>query len=221
MSHADHLNSDTGKPAPWPQERTLSLVPSAGVMQACAAAIDFDAPTCGHTSAFTATRLAPGAEAAEVLCDACFSQQRDADSAVRSAQLPVLAGAECLFCGSSGPCKDYQHMGAAMCESCCKASIANLRAIEAKQVPKSEVPDEVLRGLLYIGAKEAQTSAATLASLGITRVLICCDFLPAYHAPGQASGLRYHRLAVQDSLAQNIRAFLPSALAVSARPPMQ
>jgi len=90
------------------------------------------------------------------------------------------------------------------------------RTIEmTRLVPQDVVPDEVTPGVLFIGSKESAANPATLARLGISRVLICCDSLRNYCEPSAA--LLYHRLPLADSLAQGLTAFLPNALAFIAQ----
>ena len=169
------------------------------------------------------TRQPPSGGPAAIICEACFSRVRDADAAARLAGVPSAPpGAECFGCGtaSGGATRVITHPDVELpfCLACIEASKERERALErGRAVPQDVVPEEVLAGVLYIGAKEAQANRATLASLGITRVLVCCDSLPAYHAPGAASGLTYHRLPLADSLAQGLRAYLPSALAFIAQ----
>jgi len=148
---------------------------------------------------------------------------RDADAAARLAGVPgAPAGAECFSCGgASGGTKRvivHPDVGLPFCMACLEASKERERALErGRAMPQDVVPEEVLAGVLFIGPKEAQANRATLASMGITRVLVCCDSLPAYHPPGAASGLTFHRLPLADSLAQGLIAYLPSALAFIAQ----
>ena len=72
------------------------------------------------------------------------------------------------------------------------------------------VPDEVLPGV-FIGPKEAAYNRETLRRLGITRVIICCDCIPAYHEEDPT--IFYLRIPIKDSLFQNLTAFLPTAMA--------
>ena len=124
------------------------------------------------------------------------------------------------------------------CDTCRARSVAGLRAHEASAVPRAAVePDEVVRGLLYIGPKEAANDAAMLARLGIRRVLVCCDAIRPPLAPSTVEGggggggggggagsflasgptgapaLRFHRLDMRDSLAQDLTPLLPHAMA--------
>ncbi len=169
------------------------------------------------------TRQPPTGGPAAIICEACFTQVRDEDAAVRLAGAPSApAGAECIGCGgASGGAKRvivHPDVKLPFCIPCLDASKERERAMErGRVVPQDVVPEEVLAGVLFIGPKEAQANRATLASLGITRVLVCCDSLPAYHTPGAESGLTYHRLPLADSLAQGLSAYLPSALAFIAQ----
>jgi hypothetical protein len=75
-----------------------------------------------------------------------------------------------------------QDMGMApICDTC----VANSRAADVETnerfVPKFEEPNEVVPGVLYIGSKASQVDLNKLKDYGITRVLICCRSLKAYH----------------------------------------
>lgn len=153
------------------------------------------------------------AAAAETLCAPCFDALRELREAARFAALPALEGA-CFDCGTAaGPLRDPMSGGLAMCAACYAASAAQQHARDVGYVPKqTTVPDEALAGVLFISDKDGQANAATLARLRISRVLICCDRLPPYHDVARA-GLRFHRLAIGDSLEQNLTSYLPAALA--------
>ena len=217
---ADH---QCAKPLPWPRARTLALRADPALLRALAAAASPCAPAaCAHADApFSATAsLAPGAAVA-TLCAPCFDARRDSLEAARFAALPALPAGACALCGAAAsaaaPLRDPLGCGAAMCGACYRGSCARQLAADAQRQPRLDVaPDEVLPGLLYISDKDGQANLATLRALGVRRVLICCDRLPAYHDPA-ASGLRYHRLALADSMAQELAAYLPAALAFIAQ----
>jgi hypothetical protein len=216
---ADHQGV---KPAPWPRERTLALRADPALLQALAAGASPCTPSaCAHPDApFSSTCLAPGAAAVATHCAPCFDALREGHEAARFVVLPVLAEGACALCGAgagAAALRDPIGCGMAMCEGCYRGSCARQQAADAQYVPKlTVVPDEVLPGLLYISEKDGQANLGTLQRLGIRRVLICCDKLPAYHDPA-ASGLRYHRLAIADSMVQELNAYLPAALAFIAQ----
>jgi atypical dual specificity phosphatase len=170
------------------------------------------------------TRVPPDGGPASIICEACFLRLREADASALLAALPSLAAGadtDCFSCGcaAGGSTRVIRNIdtGLPFCMPCLKQSRAATLAFERdRKVPLDVVPDEVVPGVLFIGPQEAQANRATLAARGITRVLICCEYLPAYHEPG-TSGLRYHRLPLQDSLAQHLAAYLPSALAFIAQ----
>lgn len=172
-------------------------------------------PTCGHSSFFTVTRVAPEGGAATVICEACFHAVRDSDTAARRAANPIIADA-CFSCGGGRGVRMNVDLDMPMCDACVDRSREKERTIEmTRTVPQDVVPDEVVPGVLFIGAKEAAANPATLARLGITRVLVCCDSLRNYCAPSAA--LLYHRLPIADSLAQGLAGYLPNALAFIAQ----
>ena len=70
--------------------------------------------------------------------------------------------------------------------------------------------DEIEPGL-WIGPKEAALSADMLKAKGIQNVMICCSHIPAY-LPDTEDQVRYLRLAMADSLDQNLLHYLPPAL---------
>ena len=110
----------------------------------------------------------------------------------------------------------HEDIALPVCDACVDDSRTQERANDAmRAVPLDVEPDEVVSGLLFIGAKESAANSATLARLGISRVLICCDSLRAYHEPSES--LRYHRLPIADSLAQDLGRYVPTALAFIAQ----
>ena len=214
------MSDHTGlKPAAWPRERTLSLAADPPLLRALAAAPL--ATTCGHATPagqplYPVTFLTPGAAAAQIECCACFEAQRAALERAQRAALPLLPAGRCGICSAAAeegaPLRD-PGSGFPMCDACFGASISKQLDFDAKYQPDAAVvPDPVLSNVLFISAKDGQANRATLSQLGISRVLICCDKLPVYHDVA-SSGLRFHRLAMQDSLVQNLQAYLPSALA--------
>jgi len=86
---------------------------------------------------------------------------------------------------------------------------------EAVYVPKAEVAPQRLSPELWIGPKEAAWSREQLLTLGIGRVLVCCDSLQLYHSTD--SSLRYHRLPLKDSVTQDLTHYFEPALAFIAQ----
>ena len=209
------MSQDTTPSSPWAAARTCALSPDPSVVASLA--VPSLSPTCGHDDAFfTVTRVPPGCDSeAEVICEACFAAVRDCDAAARRATSRQVAGT-CFLCNGAKPVRVNEDIGIPVCDACIDESRASERAADQRRiVPLDIVPDEVMSGILFIGAKESAANAATLARLGITRVLICCDSLRAYHPP--SSLLRYHRLPLADSLAQGLRHYLPTAMAFIAQ----
>lgn len=85
-----------------------------------------------------------------------------------------------------------------ICDNCVINSRDADMQLNRTFTPKFEVPDEVIKGVLYIGSKASQVNLEFLRQNGITRVLICCNLLRAYH--DRNSGILYHRLPIEDSL---------------------
>lgn len=183
-------------------------------MHVLAQAVDLSQPACGHPAGFTVTRIVRGEPA--IICQHCFEGVVVEDRAARLLATPVVAGLECL-CGSSVDVRMNVDLGMGICDACRASSVQLLLQAEAKHVPRSDVvPEEVSPGVLFIGPKEAAFNRETLRRLGISHVLICCEVLPAYHHPADPT-IRYHRLPLQDSLAQSLALYLPSALAFIAQ----
>lgn len=204
-------------PAPWPLARTRALRLDDAVVRELAGATDLT-PSCGHVPCyFTAARVPVCGGAATILCEACYSTHRASDRAARIAATPAVSGITCALCERRGgsPVRLDADLGLPVCDACRNANYAaDAAATAARATPQDVVPDEVVPGL-FIGAKESAANAATLARLGISRVLVCCDSLLAYHSPSAA--LRYHRVVLADSLAQNLRDHMPAALAFIAQ----
>ena len=204
----------TPKPLAWPHERTLSLSAEPSLLGGLAAAVPedaFSAPACGHAGApFCASRHCPGGPSAEIVCSTCYDAQLGAWEVSNLQAQPVVPGAQCMECSTTHSVVVTDLIP--MCKKCRGVRFALGRADDLAYKPKLEEPCEVLKSRLYIGSKDAAGDLATLQRLGIRRVLICCTALPPYHSPA-TSGLRYHRLAIQDSLEENLKHFLPSAFA--------
>jgi large subunit ribosomal protein L40e len=178
--------------------------------------VNFDAPVCGHTQYnFTVTRLRRGKPT--ILCEMCFRDQLVEIRAERLAANPIDPSLQCLLCGGSEAVRMNVDMCVGVCDECENRNRQLLINAEKNHVPSLDVvPEEVSDGCVYIGPKEAQYNRSTLERLGITRLLICCEYLPAYHFP-QDRSLKYHRIPLQDSLAQGLPEYLPSALAFIAQ----
>ena len=183
-----------------------------------AGAVDLT-PSCGHAPCFfTAARIPACGGAATILCEACYDTHRASDRVARISATPAVAGVACALCERSGgaPVRLDADLGLPLCDGCRKANdAADAAASAARATPQDVEPDEVVPGLLFIGAKESAANAATLARLGISRVLICCDLLTPYHAPSALR--RYQRVVLADSLAQSLRDHMPAALAFIAQ----
>jgi hypothetical protein len=203
-------------PQPWDLSRTRALkFDESAVFSLSKPSL---VPTCGHSDTrFTCTRV-PHDGDATVICESCFTNVRDVDAASRRTANPPISD-QCILCGGANdpsPVRMHADIAMPVCDACVDNSRTAERANDAmREVPLDVEPDEVVSRLLFIGAKESAANAATLARLGISRVLICCDSLRAYHEPSDS--LRYHRLPIADSLAQDLRRYLPTALAFIAQ----
>ena len=152
------------------------------------------------------------------MCDTCYSDVRMQDSDDRlNSSLKLSAGGDpCILCSQEPGGKiavrpNVDMGGASICDTCVTNSKnADLQYSQAF-TPEFEEPNEAIKDVLYIGSKASQVDLEKLKSLGITRVLICCNFLRAYHKSD--AGITYHRLPIEDSLVQNLDMYLPDALA--------
>ena len=175
---------------------------------------EFNLPQCGHHSNFTVTRLVN--QLPTIICESCFLKVIDSDRRARRMSVPEELQ-QCFLCFEEKMCRfnvdlsDSADMNVYTCDSCTVQQRQELdRWEEGRVIPTDIRPDEVSPGV-FIGAKESAFNRTTLRELGISRVLICCDSLPAYHKDDPT--LQYHRLPLADSLAQSLMSYLPSARA--------
>jgi len=189
----------------------MDLTPDEGVMAELARGADFDHPSCQHEGTnFTVTRK--GA----VICFECYAATFEQDRIERREAVPQNL-ALCFNCQDIKQTRKNPDNELDFCDECHMQLVNQLIEFDAVHVPtKEDVPDELSPSVLYISSKDGQYRRETLARLGITRVLICCDVLRAYHHPHDTS-LLYHRLPLQDSLAQHLTSYLPSAMAFIAQ----
>eukprot|EP00048_Salpingoeca_helianthica_P001105 m.46649 g.46649 ORF g.46649 m.46649 type:complete len:259 (-) comp11160_c0_seq1:23-799(-) len=184
-----------------------------------AAAVNFDAPVCGHVGTrFTATRVVDGQP--RLVCHSCFDATRDVDRAARLARTPLRGDLTCGLCDAS-PARENVDLGVSICDGCRTQNerlMSQAEHVLLAQPRAPVVPDEVSPGMLFIGPKECAFSSLPFAAHNITQVLVCCDSLPApLHTEPSASHILFHRLPMQDSLVENLASFLPSALSFIAR----
>jgi hypothetical protein len=173
---------------------------------------DFTHPQCGHNDAmFTVTRLVNGTPT--IICQNCYDFYAEED---RLAQLSPIVLHSCLFCDSSVDVREDRDVGGHVCDQCRMENLRLLNIAERNRTPASDLlPDEMAPGV-FMGCKDCAYNLSGLKSKGITRVLICCAVLPAYHLD-TTDGIRYHRIPMHDSLAQNLASYLQSARAFIAQ----
>jgi len=170
---------------------------------------NFSSLTCGHESPnFTVLRVSPSSEIT-LICPACYADVAEDDVL---ASRPPLSPGECAFCERSVLVRMNIDFNMNICDEC-HIQDKKLQCAHAEAYrPRTDIiPDEVLQNV-FIGQKDSAYNRKTLRSLGISNILICCNSLPAYHFPDDPT-IKYHRIPIQDSMAQNIKPFLPSALA--------
>ena len=74
-----------------------------------------------------------------------------------------------------------------------------LKEIESeRKLEEGVIPDELIKGQLYISPKEGAANLQAIKDLNIKRIVVCCAFIPMYLK--QQPGLKFLRLAMQDSL---------------------
>ena len=98
------------------------------------------------------------------------------------------------------------------CDGCYKQQRVQDAAFQVGRiVPMDVVPDELATGSLFIGPKEAAANPETLRARNIKRVIVCCSSIPCYLSNSDEVDIRYLRLAMADSLDQNLLQHLPYA----------
>ena len=145
----------------------MTLVPDPARVAALAAALPraaFSAPSCGHAATRgTVTRVDPAAGAAAgaaIICAECFGAVAAADAAGRLEEAPRLpAGHECFACGAPSGSRVAVRVdadvGMPICDGCRAGSRAAEAAAAAGHRARAVCPDEIIRGLLFVGPKEA------------------------------------------------------------------
>lgn len=177
-------------------------------------AAGLDSTVCGHYSTCTVTW--PLEAVQSTICEACFQSRKAELNQVWVETNCRVANADCAFaCGSSAPLRLYSDLGLPICDRCMTFNTQTLLRTEAAYIPKAEVAPQRLSPELWIGPKEAAWSREQLRSLGIGRILVCCDSLQMYHSAD--SSLRYHRLPIKDSVTQDLSHYIQPALAFIAQ----
>ena len=172
-------------------------------------------PSCGHSSSFTVS-IPSISKKNQIVCTDCFEIALPELIISRRSKLAHCSGF-CFQCQESTLIRHHIDTGLDFCDRCFDAISLTQDSYDKAYIPRSDfVPDEVSPGILYIGQKDCAYNRETLRSLGISRVLICCERLPAYHYPSDNT-IIYHRIPLEDSLSQNLLDYLPSAMAFIAQ----
>ena len=174
--------------------------------------VDFK-PSCGHESRFTVTSTL---ENTKIVCTECFEHALPHQILSRRNKVTQSSGI-CFQCQEFKLIRPNIDTGLDFCNRCFDAISVVQDSYDKAYIPRLDVvPDEISPGILYIGQKDCAYNRETLQSLGISRVLICCERLPAYHYPSDKT-IMYHRIPLEDSLAQSLVDYLPSAMAFIAQ----
>ena len=175
--------------------------------------VDFK-PHCGHESSFTVTTSTLLNN--KIVCIECFEHALPQQILSRRNKVAQSSGI-CFQCQDFKLIRPNIDTGLDFCDRCFDAISDAQDSYDKVYIPSLDaVPDEISAGILYIGHKDCAYNRETLRLLGISRVLICCERLPAYHYPLDTT-IVYHRIPLEDSLAQNLIDYLPSAMAFIAQ----
>ncbi len=162
--------------------------------------------SCQHKD--TAGRVAAEFDGSAVIemCEACFVERRDAWSLAKRARIP-LSEIPCLMC-EAVPARHSQDFHASMCDGCFSQSSNSESLFKPRKPPKPVIPESLDdKNRVFMGSRDSAATADVLREMGIERVLVLCPFL----AP-PPDGMPYLRLAVADSVEQDLRTFLPIAI---------
>jgi hypothetical protein len=156
---------------------------------------------CGHDDS-------PGRVAAvfqgrlAILCEECFRARRDEWIRAKREAVP-LQEAACLMCDGS-PSRRSKDLEGNICDACFSQSATREERFAASHKPETpELLDAELK--IFLGSRHAAASPEALAEAGVERVLMLCPFLPPPPLP-------YLRLAVADSLEQDLSPFWETAI---------
>ena len=176
--------------------------------------VDFSSPACGHVGCnFTATRMIN--DTPTVICESCFQLTLKEDQAARLSLSPCDENLECIMCSTHDEVRFHPDLKMGICDVCRAQNDKNEEMAECNRLPPENIVADLISPLVYMGCKDSAYNLEGLQANGITRILICCERLPAYH-PSMAS-LTYHRIPLADSLAQNLMKYIPSAMAFIAQ----
>jgi predicted protein tyrosine phosphatase len=148
---------------------------------------------------------------AHACCETCFPSMREAFFDANRAKVALGMDLECFSCGRA-PSRMNKDLGMGFCDGCYRHQRVQDAAFQAgRAVPLDVVPDELIAGSLFIGPKEAAANPDTLRARNIKRVIVCCSSIPCYLSNSDEADIRYLRLAMADSLDQNLLEHLPYA----------
>jgi predicted protein tyrosine phosphatase len=148
-------------------------------------------------------------------CEACFCNIREAYHDSMRATIPLQTDLECFSCGSC-PARFNKDLSMGMCDDCYRQQREQELHFQAgREMPMDVVPDELVPGSVFIGAKEAAANPETLRARNIKRVIVCCSSIPMFLArpDEECEEIRYLRLTMADSLDQNLMHYIPHAFA--------
>jgi hypothetical protein len=178
--------------------------------------VDFSSPCCGHKhhGSYTVTFGSKGS----IFCTDCYASMLADEEAGTEKRFGPPIHELCIICGEDNGCTRFDpDLGSGLCDGCRKRNDAEIKSHEDAQLLEARKgklpavePDAVCPGI-YVGPKESAYDKETLRRLGITHILLCCTDLPAIHQDDLS--ITYHRLAIRDSLTQDLLPYLPSARA--------
>mgnify|MGYP003385304331 FL=1 len=185
--------------------------------------------SCGHESQMsTVSYFNDETRSVDIICEECYQKK---SGAIHQAILETYSLDPSLSCGlcTRTPSRLHRDLELPLCDRCRKQNEILEAQSTASYVPSRNVcPDLVDEDhCIYAGPKDSAADCTVLESLNIKTIIVCCSRLPLFckdcplesaeggsrhNTDSSLHGLqsvRTHRLAIRDSLDQDIVPFLP------------
>lgn len=145
-----------------------------------------------------------------MVCIECFAAIDE--NARRLALQPLKDEHKCLDCGHS-PARYSSNLMFALCDGCRSQQDQGFLSLAFLRPAPSHAPrpQSIHENRIFLGCQDCASNRDGISELGITAVLVCGNGLTMTFKGEQQ--LRYHLLPIDDSLDQNLIAYLPSAMA--------
>lgn len=147
----------------------------------------------------------------QILCINCYKDYED-NAKFLSLQ-PLREEYHCMDCNHS-PARYSSNLRFSMCDNCRAQqtqSFLSLSFLKPKTKSK-ELPDDIFENRVFLGSQVAASNREGLVSLQITSILVCGTGLQMSFQNDPCLSIRYHLLPLEDSLDQNLIAYLPTAM---------